>query len=131
MLAALLVNVLMEVTIIDSDKYAVVTEHGWGFFILNKTKGLLSFYMIFNFAGSIIFYIKNYKPVTMGVLSLIFGYIIEMAFMKPNWITDIFSFNFSFGFLVTMIITVTYWYLAWAVPVYIINRFSLRKVNHY
>ena len=78
------------------------------------------FYLIFSFPGSLIFLLKNYKPIRMGLLSLIIGFILEFAFMMPDWVQNIYSFNITGGVVVAVIVSAIYWFIAWGVPAYIL-----------
>jgi hypothetical protein len=44
--------------------------------------GIVILYMIFNFASSVILLVKNYEAKIRGALSLLFGFILEFAFMR-------------------------------------------------
>ena len=90
--------------------------------------GIVVFYLMFHFIGSIIFLIKNYGPKQMGALSLVAGFIMEFTFMQPDWIHKIYTYNLEWGLIVTLAITAFYWFMAWAIPSYIIHKYFTKSM---
>ncbi len=73
--------------------------------------GIVIFYIIFSFVGSVIFLFKNFEPVIMGILSLIAGFFLEFAFMRPDWVQDIFGFRITAGVIVAFIVLAFCWFI--------------------
>ena len=111
LVSALLVNVSMEL---------LIGNPGWG---------IVVFYMLFSIAGTAIYLVARYRAWTMGILSLIGGTICELSFMQPDFLRDLFAFRFSPRLALTMLITIVYWFLAWAVPAYIIRKYFSKWIS--
>ena len=79
--------VIMEIligSIIIPERQEFAAEHG----MINYSFEILLeqpfFYTIFSFFGALIFYFKNYNYKKMGLLSLLFGFILEFTILQPN-----------------------------------------------
>lgn len=81
--------------------------------------GIIMFYLIFSAPGSVIFLVKNYRPVRMGLLSAVLGMIFEFTFMRPDWVI-----NFNIG---GAAVSTVYWFIAWGVPSYFLHRFITKR----
>ena len=66
--------------------------------------GIVIFYLIFNLFGSLIFFLKSYKPEIMGGLSLVIGFVLEFAFMKPDWVNKIYALEISMGIFIAVVV---------------------------
>ncbi|MHA1506729.1 MAG: hypothetical protein ACTSR0_06080 [Candidatus Asgardarchaeia archaeon] len=87
--------------------------------------GVVIFFSIFNFLGALVFSIKRYTPSRMGLLSLILGQFLEFTFMKPEWVLRMSAFEFSGETIAPFMITsIFYWFPAWAIPSYVIQKLS-------
>lgn len=82
--------------------------------------GILTFYSIFDLAGTMILLKKGYGSREMGILSLIFGFIFEFLWMRPDWVQDLSSLRITGGVVVAVIVSAFYWFAAWGVPSYFI-----------
>jgi len=109
MLCALLISLSMEMLIPTPE--------------VKQALGIIMFYTIFNFVGCIIFLLKTYKPMKMGVLSLIIGFVLEFALMKPEWVQKIYIFKIDGDVIGALIVTSIYWLIAWGIPSYIIHKY--------
>lgn len=127
LLFVLVVNLTLEIITPTPERAAVIAECGWECFLKEKIKGVVIFYVIFNFIGSVIFLLKNYKWKKMGQLSFIIGFILEFLLMRPDWVQNIFSFNITFSVITAVIISSLYWFGAWGAPAYLLHKFILKK----
>jgi hypothetical protein len=113
---ALLVNLSLEILIPTPEE--------------KQMAGIIMFYILFSFLGSLIFLFKNFRPLHMGLLSLIIGFILEFAFMRPDWVQNIYAFNISektIGpIVVAIIVSSFYWFIAWGIPSYLIHKYLLK-----
>ena len=113
-LFALLVNLSMEVMIPTPEE--------------KQMTGIIMFYLIFSFFGSLIYILKSYRPVKMGMLSFVIGFIMELIFMRPQWVLKIFGLNIGGDVIVAALVSSLYWFIAWGIPSYILQRYFF-KVN--
>ena len=91
-------------------------------------RGIILFFSIFNLFGALIFLLKNYKPIKMGLLSLIFGQILEFTFMKPEWVLRMYTFEFSGETIAPFILSsIIYWFPAWAIPSFILYKYATKE----
>ena len=88
--------------------------------------GIIMFYSLFSVAGSAIFLFKDYRPVIMGMLSFILGFIFEFTFMRPDWVMKIYALQIGGGEIVAVFVSAIYWFIPWGVPAYIIKK-SIKK----
>lgn len=113
-LSALMINLLLEIS------FRVVFKIPEPLDIF----GIIIFFSIFNFFGSLIFFHKNYEARKMGLLSLLFGQILEFTFMKPEWVLKFYALEISGETIAPFIISsLIYWFPAWAIPSYIIHNY--------
>ena len=111
-LSALLVNLSMELLIpTPEEKQALM---------------IIIFYMMFSFFGSLIYLLKNYRPVRMGLLSLVLGFVLEFVLMKPDWVLKIYAFNVDGDAIGAVLVTSLYWFIAWGIPSYVLHRYVFR-----
>jgi high-affinity Fe2+/Pb2+ permease len=111
-LFALLVNLSMEILIPTAEEKQVT--------------GIIMFYLIFSFLGSLIYLLKNYRPVKMGLLSLLIGFILEFAMMRPEWVLNIYNSNITGDVIGAVLVTSLYWFIAWGIPSYALHRFIFK-----
>jgi len=91
-------------------------------------RGIIIFFLIFNFFGALILLYKDYNARMMGGLSLIFGLILEFTFMKPEWVLKIYALEISGETIAPLIISsIAYWFPAWAIPSHIVHRYLFKK----
>ena len=93
-LFALLVNLSMEVMIPTPEE--------------KQMTGIIMFYLIFSFFGSLIYILKSYRPVKMGMLSFVIGFIMELIFMRPQWVLKIFGLNIGGDVIVAALVLSLY-----------------------
>lgn len=84
LLFALATNLSMEILVPTPEREKIVAEHGWAYMVQSKVTGLTIFYGIFSFVGGVVFLSKSYKPLIMGFLSFVVGFVLEFAFMNPS-----------------------------------------------
>ncbi|MCD6108420.1 MAG: hypothetical protein J7J89_02960 [Thermoplasmata archaeon] len=90
-------------------------------------RGIILFFSIFNLFGTVILFFKNYNPIKMGLLSLIFGQILEFTFMRPEWVLRMYAFEFSGETIAPFIISsALYWFPTWLIPSFIIHKYIMR-----
>jgi hypothetical protein len=111
-LFALLVNLSMEILIPTPEEKQVA--------------GIIMFYLIFSFFGSLIYLLKNYRPVKMGMLSFLIGFILEFAFMRPEWVLKIYGFNIGGDVIGAVLVSSLYWFIAWGIPSYALHRYLFK-----
>ncbi len=91
-------------------------------------RGIVVFFLIFNFFGALILLYKDYNARMMGFLSLIFGLILEFIFMKPEWVLKIYALEIGGETIAPLIISsILYWFPAWAIPSHIVHSISSKK----
>lgn len=110
---ALAINLPLEILVPTPEKEKIIAEYGWNLFIQYQVRAIVIFYMIFNFVGSIIFLFKIYRPIKMGVLSLIAGFILEFSFMKPDWVQNIYAIKIGGAVIGAVIVSSLYWIIPW------------------
>jgi hypothetical protein len=91
--------------------------------------GIIFFYMMFNFLGTIILLLKNYQAKIMGALSLVLGFIFEFSFMRPDWVQNIYAFNVNIGVLMAVLVSALYWFIPWSVPTFVFHKFLDSKLR--
>ncbi len=106
---ALLINLSMEMLIPTPEE--------------KDASGIITFYMVFNLVGSVILLVKNYEPKLMGMFSLFIGFVFEFAFMRPDWVQNIYALNIEVGVIIAVIISAIYWFVPWGIPSYIAHRY--------
>mgnify|MGYP000023412413 CR=1 FL=1 len=90
-------------------------------------RGIIIFFSIFSFFGTLIFFYKSYRPRKMGLLSLVFGQICEFTFMKPEWVQNFYALEISMDAIMPFILSsIIYWFPAWFIPSYIIHKYCHR-----
>jgi hypothetical protein len=111
-LFALLVNLSMELLIpTPEEKQATM---------------IIMFYMLFSLFGSLIYLLKNYRAVRMGLLSLVIGFVLEFAFMRPDWVLKIYGLNIGGDVIGAVLVTSLYWFIAWGIPSYVLHRYVFK-----
>jgi hypothetical protein len=115
MVFVLVVNLSMEVFIPTPEEKNVIA--------------IIIFYLIFNLFGSLIFFLKSYKPEIMGGLSFVIGFVLEFAFMRPDWVNKIYALEISIGIFIAVVISAIYWIIAWGIPAYVLDRIRKRKIK--
>lgn len=115
MVFVLVVNLSMEVFIPTPEEKNVLA--------------IIIFYLIFNLFGSLIFFFKKYKPEIMGGLSFVIGFVLEFAFMRPDWVHRIYSLQIQIGLILAVAISALYWFIAWGIPAYILDRIRKRQIR--
>jgi hypothetical protein len=105
----------MEV-IFGPENRQTLFEYGWRYLIQHRLFGILTFYSIFNLAGTMILLKRGYGSQEMGILSLIIGFIFEFLWMRPDWVQDLSSLRITGGVVVAVIVSAFYWFAAWGVP---------------
>lgn len=96
-------------------------------------RGIIIFFSIFNFFGSTILFYKTYRPVKMGLLSLVFGQICEFTFMRPEWVQNLYALKIGGETIAPFVISsILYWFPAWFIPSYIAHKhiIKLRVRDH-
>ena len=88
---------------------------------------IVIFYSLFSIIGAMIFFFKNYKPMKMGFLSLILGFIFEFTFMRPDWVNKIYAIKIEGDVIGAVIVTAFYWFIAWGIPSYIIHKYLIKS----
>lgn len=126
LLLVLLTNLSMEILVPTPERERTIAEHGWDYFLQSKVTGIVIFYMTFNFAGSVISLLRDCGPSTMGILSFVAGFILEFAFMKPEWVMKIYAFEIGGDVVGAVIVSSFYWFIAWGLPAYIIHKFLIK-----
>ena len=129
MLSALLVNVALEIVVPTPEKGRVIAEHGWGHYLAVNVRGIVLFYAVFNLVGSTIYYDTNMRSVEMGLASLVLGFFLEFAFMKPDWVLHILAMKPGPVDVVAFMVSILIWYAAWGLPSYMIQRYIMRLEN--
>jgi hypothetical protein len=111
----LLINLSMEILIPTAEEKQVT--------------GIIMFFLIFSFFGSLIYLKKNYRWVKMGMLSLLIGFILEFAFMRPEWVLNIYNSNITGDVIGAVLVTSLYWFIAWGIPSFALHRL-FSKLKH-
>lgn len=111
-LVALIINLTMEMTIPTPEEKNAV--------------GIAMFYLLFSLPGSLIFLFKNYRPLIMGMLSFVIGFLMEFAFMRPDWVMKIYSLNVGLGEIVAVIVSAVYWFIPWGIPAFILQKYIIK-----
>ncbi len=124
MLSSLLANVTMEMIVPTPEKERIVAEHGWGHLSVN-VRGIVVFYAVFSLVGSTIYFDSNLRSVEMGVSSLVLGFVLEFAFMKPEWVVNTMALQLKPGDIIAILVSAFYWYVTWGLPSYLIMRYLM------
>ena len=111
-LFALLVNVSMEMLIPTPEE--------------KQLTGIVLFYLMFSFFGSAVYLLKKYRALAMGLLSLVIGFVLEFAFMRPEWVLNIYAVTISGDVVGAVVVSALYWFVAWGIPSYILHRYLFR-----
>ncbi|MDH5437595.1 MAG: hypothetical protein OEX76_01695 [Candidatus Bathyarchaeota archaeon] len=127
LLFALATNLVMEIFVPTPEREKIVAEHGWAYMVQSKVTGLTFFYGIFSFVGGVVFLSKSYKPLIMGFLSFVVGFVFEFAFMNPEWVQKIYSLQVGADVVVAVIVSAFYWFIPWGVPSYIFHRWIFKR----
>ena len=91
-------------------------------------RGIIIFFSIFSFFGTLIFFYKSYRPRKMGLLSLVFGQICEFTFMKPEWVQDFYALEISMDAIIPFILSsIIYWFPAWFIPSYVNRKYIVKS----
>ncbi len=86
---------------------------------------IVVFYLLFNLIGSSIFLFKSYRPLKMGTLSFVLGFIFEFTFMRPDWVQSIYALSIGGDVISAVIVSAIYWFIPWGVPAYIIRHLKI------
>lgn len=124
-LSAVLVNVAMEIAIQTPEKAEIVAEHGWGHYLAVEVRGTILLYALFNLVGGVIYISTNLRSVEMGATSLVFGFVLEFAFMRPGWVLHILALRVVPADAVAVVVSAFYWYVAWGLPSYLIRCYVM------
>jgi len=93
-------------------------------------KGIMIFFLIFNFFGALIFFFRKYKAKIMGLLSLVLGQVCEFSFMRPEWVQKIYALEIGMDVIIPFIISsIIYWFPAWLIPSYAIHRYLKKMIS--
>jgi hypothetical protein len=111
-LVALLINLTMEMTIPTPEEKDAV--------------GIAFFYLLFSLPGSLIFLFKKYRPLIMGLLSFVIGFLMEFTFMRPEWVMKIYSLQVTGDVIGAVIISAIYWFIPWGIPSFVLRRFIIK-----
>jgi hypothetical protein len=114
-LVALLINLTMEIVIPTPEEKDAV--------------GIAMFYLMFSLPGSLILLFKNYRPLVMGLLSFVIGFLMEFAFMRPDWVMKIYSLTVGPGEIVAFIVSAVYWFIPWGIPAFILQRYIIKETK--
>ena len=90
--------------------------------------GITFFYVIFSVAGTAVFLHWGCRPLKMGATSLVAGQFLEFAFMRPEWVQNIYAFRISGDAIGGFAVSSLYWFAAWLIPAYAIRIYG-RKGN--
>ena len=85
--------------------------------------GIIIFYLIFSLPGAALLLYKKCRPLMMGILSLALGFFFEFAFMKPDWVMQLYALRFTGDALGAVVVSAFYWFIAWGAPAYLHGRF--------
>ena len=122
MLTALVTNVVMEIVIPTPEKGRIISKHGWGHYLIVNVRGIVLFFVLFSLTGSVIYNTTSLMSADMGVASLVIGFLLEFAFMRPDWVLHVLTLKPRTGDLVAIIVSMFYWYIAWGLPSYLVWR---------
>lgn len=125
MLSSLLANVAMEIVVPTPEKGRIVAEHGWGHYLAVNVRGVVVFYAVFSLVGSTIYFDSNLRSVEMGFSSLVLGFVLEFAFMRPEWVVNTMALQLKPGDIIAILVSAFYWYVAWGLPSYLIMRYLM------
>jgi len=117
----LLVNLSLEL-LVSPENRKIIEEQGWTYFLQHQLVGIIIFFLIFSFVGTIIFLKTSYNPRKMGLLSFIIGFILEFTMMKPEWVQNIYAFKIGGDVIGAIIVSSLYWFVTWGAPSYIYNK---------
>ena len=68
------------------------------------------------------------NPKRLGVVSLITGFALEFALMRPDWVQRICGqLPMQPMVFIAVTINVIYWFSLWFVPAYVLNRFKFAR----
>ena len=127
LLFALATNLVMEILVPTPEREKIVAEHGVAYMVQSKVVGLTFFYGLFSFVGGVVFLFKSYKPLIMGFLSFVVGFVFEFAFMNPEWVQKISALQVGGDVVVAVIVSAFYWFIPWGVPSYIFHRWIFKR----
>ena len=114
-MVALLINLTMELTIPTPEE--------------KNAFAIVFFYLLFSLPGSLVLLFKNYRPLKMGLLSFVIGFIFEFAFMRPDWVMKIYSLTAGPDVIGAVIISAVYWLIPWSVPTYILQKYIIKEAR--
>ena len=128
---SLLINLLLLEIIFGStaipEYKEEIEQKGWWRFFCEMLLGVSIFYALFSLAGSLVFIKERYEPKKMGLLSVALGLLLEFAFMRPDWVQNIYALRIGGSEAVAVILSSLYWFIPWSVPSYLLNEFILTK----
>jgi len=122
----LMINLSLEL-LVSPENRKIIAEYGWVYFIQHQLVGIILFFILFSFVGAMVFLGKNYKPIRMGMLSFLIGFILEFALIKPDWVQSTYAFEIGGDVIGAFIVSSFYWFAAWGIPSYILWRQKGRK----
>jgi hypothetical protein len=117
----LVINLSMEL-LISPENHKIIAEYGWMYFLQNQLISIILFFSLFSLVGTIIFLKTKYNTKKMGSLSLIAGFILEFALIKPDWVQNIYAFRIWGEVIGAILVSSFYWFVAWGIPSYIFNK---------
>lgn len=118
----LAINLSMEL-LISPENHKIIDEYGWAYFIQHQFFGIIIFYLLFNFVGVLVFLKTNYRPLRMGILSFVLGFIFEFTFMLPEWVQNIYALRITEDVIGAIIVSSLYWFIPWGLPSYVIHKY--------
>jgi hypothetical protein len=91
-----------------------------------QATGIIIFYTIFSFFGSMIYLFRKYRPVRMGLLSLLIGFLLEFALMRPAWVMNIYGLSITGDVIGAVLVSSLYWFIAWGIPSYALHQYVFK-----
>lgn len=120
----LVVNLSMEL-LFSPENRKIIADYGWSYFVQHQLMGIIVFFALFSCVGAFLYLKTSYEPKRMGLLSFIVGFVLEFAFMRPDWVQNIYAVNIGGDVIVALIVSSLYWFVTWGAPSYIIHKLAL------
>jgi hypothetical protein len=117
----LVLNLTGELTISPENKIRIA-ENGWAEFIQEQVVGVVVLYILTGLIGTIVFLRTRLKWVVLGSLSLAIGAVLEFAFMRPQWVQDVFALHMDAGVMIAVVISALYWFIIWGLPAFLLAK---------
>ncbi|MEW6593188.1 MAG: hypothetical protein AB1305_05945 [Candidatus Hadarchaeota archaeon] len=83
------------------------------------------FYVIFGSIGALVYFKKISNVKKIGAAGLIFGFALELTVLKPVWVNP--NAIIKWEQPTAIVITAFFWFFAWALPAFVLNRFRPAK----